>query len=313
MKVAVVTPAHDVAAWIGDCIASVIAQSHKDWAMIIVDDGSRDATARVAARFDDPRIALIRQENRGVSAARNRGLAAAAEDAGAVLFLDADDFLAPDALARLAAALEAAPRAVAAHGPFGFVAENAHPGARAFAVTGAPLAEGDLLERLLERNLFANGGHVLIRRAACAGFREDIAFGEDWEFWVRLAQRGPFAAVQDRSPVLFVRRRASGAYLRMATHPDAFEPVMAAIFDNDAMLHRVGTARRYGLRRRAEAENAWIVGRELVRHGRRNEAMKWLRRAITAKPSLKRTLLALALPVLQHLPPHWRGPFRPYD
>ena len=113
MRIAVVTPAHNVAAYIGVTIASVIAQSHPDWAMLVVDDGSTDRTAEAVAGFADPRLRLLRQANQGVSAARNRGLAVA--DGEAVLFLDADDVLAPDALARLVRALEAAPDAVAAY------------------------------------------------------------------------------------------------------------------------------------------------------------------------------------------------------
>jgi len=280
--------------------------------MVVVDDGSTDATAQEAARRDDPRLSLIRQENQGVSAARNRGLDALPGDTDAVLFLDADDWLDPQAMARLAAALAAAPTAIAAHGAYGYVHEADRPGARAFDLRSGPFLEGDILEDLLERNLFANGGHVLVRRAACTGFRTDLSFGEDWEFWVRLALRGRFVAVPGRTPLLMVRRRAGSAYLRMALRPDSFQPVMDAIFDNPAIQGRLATARRYALRRRAEAENAWVIGRELVRHGRANEAMKWLRRSIAARPGVKRLLMAAAIPALPFLPEGLHGPFRRY-
>ena len=75
MRIGIVTPAYNAAPWIGDAIASVIAQTHDDWAMVVVDDGSTDATADVVARVADPRMRLIRQPNAGVSAARNRGMA----------------------------------------------------------------------------------------------------------------------------------------------------------------------------------------------------------------------------------------------
>lgn len=165
----------------------MIAQSHQDWAIIVVDDGSSDATADVVARFSDPRIRLVRQSNAGVSAARNRGLGEVSGDA--VLFLDGDDWLAPDALARLTAALEVEPHCVAAYGAFCFVTEAGVP----VRYKRGPFPSGAILERLLEENMFANGGHMLIRRSALEAvglFRTDLAYGEDWECWIRLAASG---------------------------------------------------------------------------------------------------------------------------
>src|ERR1039458_9631138 len=112
MRVGMLAHAWNVGPWIADAIRSVIAQTHTNWRMVVVDDGSTDATASLAAGFPDDRLTLPRQANAGVSTARNRGLAALDASADAVLFLDADDWLAPDALARLVAALYAAPQAV---------------------------------------------------------------------------------------------------------------------------------------------------------------------------------------------------------
>ncbi len=101
-------PAYNVEAFIGEAIESVLRQSVSDWELIVVDDGSTDATAGIVRRFTDPRIQFIRQENAGVSAARNRGIAAAR---GAYFaFLDADDRLRPTALERLSARFEGAPK-----------------------------------------------------------------------------------------------------------------------------------------------------------------------------------------------------------
>ena len=170
MKISVITPAYNVAPYIGATVTSVLAQSHQDWALIVVDDGSADATADIVAQYRDPRIRLIRQRNAGVAAARNRGIAEAASDA--ILFLDADDWLAPDALDRLAAAL---PGAVAAYGAYRFVSEEGEATGR----TRSPKVTGDIVPKLLERNLFANGGHILMRRDAVAaagvvGHREGL-------------------------------------------------------------------------------------------------------------------------------------------
>jgi glycosyltransferase involved in cell wall biosynthesis len=273
--------------------------------MTIVDDGSTDQTAAVVANFDDPRIRLIRQSNSGVSAARNRGLAAT--DADAVLFLDADDWLSPDALSVLAAALQASPDAIAAIGPYQRVLNREAEG------VGSILrpVSGDLLEALLVRNLFANGGHVLIHRHALEAvgpFDPDLCYGEDWEYWIRLALLGPFAAACPREPVLFVRERLDSAYRTMAARPEAFVPCMNAIFNAPELRARLGVETVARLRLRAEAENNWIVGRELIRHGRVAEGRRFLLRSVRAAPEPRRLALlaSLSLPMLR------TGPFRSY-
>jgi hypothetical protein len=190
------------------------------------------APARSPPGLPSCAFGLIRQANGGVSVARNAGMRMLAEgDAcGALLFLDADDCLAPDAPTRLAAALDVAPCAVVASGPYVFVG--------GWRVRTAP--SGDILPHLLVRNLFANSGHVRLRSEAVrqAGeFLGDIAFGEDWEYWTRIALQGPFVSVRGRAPVLFVRQHVCGAYARLATDPGAFQPCMDAIFANSLLTH----------------------------------------------------------------------------
>jgi Glycosyl transferase family 2 len=308
VRIGVVTPAYNVAPFIGDAIASVLAQSHADWRMVVVDDGSHDDTVAVASRCPDPRLSLIRQPHAGVSAARNRGVAAL--DAEALLFLDADDWLAPDALAVLDRTLAACPWAAAAAGAYVRVRPGTQPAAR----PRRP-PDGDLLARILVRNPFANGGHLLIRRQAAeaAGpFRTDLHYGEDWEYWIRIALQGEFAAVPERHPLCFVRERPGSAYLRMAEDPASFEPSMQAVFTNPALLARFGATHLAALRRRAEAEKSWVVGRELIRHGKGSDGRRWLHRSVAAAPSLKRIALAAAADWVGLLPEAYRGPFRPY-
>ncbi len=311
--ISILTPAFDVARFIGATLDSVLAQSFRDWEMVVVDDGSRDGTAGVVAARRDPRIRLLQQENQGVSAARSHAMAEARGEA--ILFLDADDWLAPDALARLHAALEAMPGAVGAYGPFTFMPEDAKPGDVPPRLKLGPYPSGDILERLLVQNLFANGGHVLLRREAVqrAGpFLTHLRYGEDWEYWVRLALQGPFVLTPGLEPLLYVRQRRGSAYHRMACDPGAFIPVMDTIYGNPLLAERFPPARLAALRRRAEAENAWIVGRELIRHGQREAGLQRLRASVAAAPSPKRALLLAAAHALPVLPRPLRGPFTPY-
>jgi glycosyltransferase involved in cell wall biosynthesis len=311
LRIAVVTPAYNAAPTIADTIRSVLGQTHRELRLVVVDDGSTDTTASIVTAFTDPRLTLIWQCNAGVAAARNRGMAAVNGDA--LLFLDADDWLGPTALATLSATLDAAPGAVAAVGPYARVdAEGRHTCARGPHPHRAP---HDLLARLVVQNQFANGGHVLIRHTAArqvGTFRTGVAYGEDWEYFVRLALLGPFAFVPAPGPLLFVRSRAEGAYRRLASNPDAFAPCMAAIFSNPDLAARLGAARLAALHRRTLAENAWIVGRELVRNGHAAQGRRWLARSVAAAPSPRRIGLLAAAHALPLLPRAWRGPFQPY-
>jgi glycosyltransferase involved in cell wall biosynthesis len=303
VHIAVIIPAFNVAPFLREALLSVLDQTHADWSLIVVDDGSTDATAAVAASFPDQRIRLVRQDNAGVSAARNHGIRlAGSARPDAYLFLDGDDWLAPDALALLADALDSAPWAVAACGRYVRIAANG--------VTRRSTVpqEGCLLERLLVRNLFANGGHLLIRQEtiqAAGEFRVDLFYGEDWEYWTRLALLGEFVAVRSRTPMLFVRERAGSTMLIRAADPAAYRPATDAIHDNPAIASRLGASRMAHLRRRTDAETAWAVGRELIRHGQQQAGRRWLGRSISGAPSVRRLVL---------IGPAWLrlGPFRPY-
>lgn len=89
--ISIVVPAYNAAGVIGKCIDSVLLQTYSDFELLIIDDGSRDETAEIVAAkaAQDARIHLIRQENAGVSSARNTGIAAASGEL--LCFIDSDD------------------------------------------------------------------------------------------------------------------------------------------------------------------------------------------------------------------------------
>lgn len=301
MRIAVVIPAYNAEAYLAQAIGSVLRQTHDDWSLVLVDDGSIDATLAVGRSFSDPRISIRQQMHAGVSAARNHG-AAVAGNADALLFLDADDELQPQALSVLAATLADCPWAVASCGRYARIGRSGVPG------RPAASQDGHVLERLLTRNLFANGGHVLIAAGAYAltgGFRCDMHFGEDWEFWVRLALLGEFAAVRDPRPVLHVRVHDAGASRQPSMQLASYRGALDVIYANPALASHAGSRRLTMLRRLAEAEAQWAAGWALLQQGLRAEGRSQLTRSLCQRPTLKRLcLFALAMSGLDH--PSWR-------
>ena len=97
-SVSILIPAYNAAPWIADTIKSAIAQSWADKEIIIIDDGSTDRTLAIARQFASEQVTVIAQENQGASAARNRAFARSQGDY--IQWLDADDLLAPDKVAR---------------------------------------------------------------------------------------------------------------------------------------------------------------------------------------------------------------------
>jgi glycosyltransferase involved in cell wall biosynthesis len=96
MKISIVIPLYNKARHIGRALGSVLRQTHLDFEVVVVDDGSTDGGGARVREYGDPRIRLVRQENAGVGTARNRGVSTTS--GSLVAFLDADDEWMPDFL-----------------------------------------------------------------------------------------------------------------------------------------------------------------------------------------------------------------------
>ena len=105
-RVSIITPCYNGERFIAETIESVLGQTYANWEMLIVDDGSRDNTAQIAAEYavKDPRIRLIRQPNGGTANARNHAMRVA--EGRYIALLDADDLWEPDFLERQLAFME---------------------------------------------------------------------------------------------------------------------------------------------------------------------------------------------------------------
>ncbi|WP_448614611.1 glycosyltransferase [Modestobacter sp. URMC 112] len=188
-SVSVVITTYDHAHFLDAALSSVAAQSRPVDEVIVVDDGSTDDPGAVVAGW--PEVMLIRQDNRGLAAARNTGLRAARSSF--VLFLDADDLLTPVAVAAGLACFDRHPNAALVYGAHRRIdVEGAPIGGRRYEpVTGDPLAG------LLTGNLIAMHATVLYRRdvlLASGGFDERLRLCEDYDVYLRLARSHPLAS-----------------------------------------------------------------------------------------------------------------------
>lgn len=120
MKISILTPCWNSAATIAHTIESVLAQDHQDIEHLILDGASTDRTREVVARFDDPRISVVSEPDRGMYDALNKGLGRYRGDAFGVLNAD-DTFHDTTALARIVEALQ---RADIVHGDLDFVLDH---------------------------------------------------------------------------------------------------------------------------------------------------------------------------------------------
>ncbi len=105
-RVSIVVPIYEVEAFLAECLDSILAQTFRDFEVVMVDDGSPDGSAAIAERYAerDPRLRLVRQPNGGLGSARNTGVREA--EGELLLFADSDDRLPPGALERLVATLD---------------------------------------------------------------------------------------------------------------------------------------------------------------------------------------------------------------
>ena len=180
--VTVVIPCFNQARYLADAVKSVHTQTHPPTECIVVDDGSTDDTSDVAARLG---ARVIRQPNRGVSAARNAGLAQARGEL--VVFLDADDVLLPAALARGADALSANRNIDAVVSRCEAMDEWGTP----IAVSHHDVDPGNLYRGWLSRNFVWTPGAAMFRRSALTelgGFSNDYGPAADLALYLRLAR-----------------------------------------------------------------------------------------------------------------------------
>jgi glycosyltransferase involved in cell wall biosynthesis len=204
MTVGVIIPAYNAECFIAKALESVLAQTRAPQEILVVDDGSIDNTAAVVSRYRGP-VRYFRQENRGVGAARNKGVELTQTER--IVFLDADDRLLPEALSRQCEVLKRHPEVDVLAYNFWHVAPSGErladcltehvTGIRTITWSkeknGGPwIVTGGLVEALV-RDFPMAPAVSSIRRSTlkvCGGFNEAFRTAEDLDLFLRLAKLG---------------------------------------------------------------------------------------------------------------------------
>lgn len=184
-SVSVVLPAYNGAKYIATAIDSTLAQTLFPFEIIVVDDGSKDATESIVRSYGD-KIHYIRQNNKGTSGAYNTGIAAATGDY--IAFLEQDDIWAPDKTANQVAAFDGNDELGMVFSPVRLLKEE-----MVSKRTNIDEQEGEgeyTFADFFVRNRVLNCSTVMVRRDVLqhvGGFREHLKLAFDYDLWLRIS------------------------------------------------------------------------------------------------------------------------------
>lgn len=234
--VSVVMPVFNVQAYVGQAVASVLAQRFADFELIVVDDGGSDNSVEICRTFIDPRIRIVQQANRGLAGARNTGISLAR--GRYIALLDSDDAWAPDKLERHVSHLDANPSVGASYSG----AELMDCRGRLLGMRQRPKAGMATAKDVFCGRAILNGSAPVFRREmlsesavwnAATGrlwyFDESLRRSEDVECWTRLAVTSRFRFAAIGAPLTFYRINSGGLSADVIRQLNSWDQVCASI------------------------------------------------------------------------------------
>jgi glycosyltransferase involved in cell wall biosynthesis len=284
--VTVIIPAYNRSQMLAEALASVRAQTFRDFQVVVVDDGSEEDLRSVVEPFG-PAVRHLRTERGGAARARNAGVAAARTDL--VAFLDSDDLWLPEHLARTVDVLRRRPEVVLVYHD---TLSVDHAGRPAPPRKRRPRPSGSVTEALFAYDVVPTPSVVCRRQTLlqAGGFDPAVVPSEDYDLWLRMSLLGAFACVDEP---LMLRRRHAGNISRQ--HRVRNEIVRAVLKER---FWRQPAARRAIRESRAYAVLAkafYRSGRALLRGGWNTSARRFLRRSLQYRPTYLRAVFWLAV------------------
>ena len=280
-EVSVIIPTYNSAKYLVEAVDSVLAQTFRDFEVLVIDDGSTDDTEAVMREYASS-VRYIKQENRGVSRARNRGIE---ESRGRwVAFLDADDTWRPNKLERQALALEKHSGYRACYSAYTTVDSQLVPiGVTVSRRSGSALEDlltvgnsvGTPSTVMCELSLFAAAGRFDPALSQCA----------DWDMWIRLAAHTDFLYLD--TPLVAYRKHPGN----MSHSAPLLERDSLLVLEKGYQMSGVPASLR-ARRRAAFARNYMVLAGTYFHVGRYRDFVRCAARAVAMDFRQGRYLIA---------------------
>jgi len=297
-QVAIVIPTYNASRFILETVNAVRAQTVQDLEIIIVDDGSTDATCEMLTGLDE-RLRIFRQANAGVSTARNKGLAEAR--APFICFLDHDDVWHPGLLQAQLQAYEALPEHCLVHTDYHVWLPDAQgqfaPAAGLLAQppeTGLDTANSGWAYHQLLVDSFILTSTAMMRTECVrevGGFDTSLPYSEDWDLWLRLSRRWQFAKLKGKYALYRQLPSQGSRKYRPVDHRTVLLEKAVAQW---GVASPDGTTHGEAAVRRQLADFHCYYGLDCLRAGDRRRAVRSLLKALRRDPLRGRYLAYLA-------------------
>jgi len=293
-EISVIIPAYNAMDYLPETMESVLNQTHQDFEVIVVNDGSSDETQQWISQIKDSRVKLIAQENQGLPGALNTGIAYAQGEY--ITFLDADDLWEPTKLEKQVCVLEKKPEVALVYTWVAFIDEAGKHTGRVFKNE----AEGDVWEKLTEHNIVECGSVAMVRRScfeAVGLFDRNLGSTvQDWDMWLRMASKYHFKVVKE--PLVYYRQRSTSASRNCEAMARSFQLVIEKAFASAPPELQYLKNRSYGQANRCLAWKALQSSNKDYK-----QALYFRQQAIAYYPQLRFTWdfirLSLALAAIQ--------------
>ena len=184
-EVSVIMTVYNGERYLNEAIRSILDQTFEDLEFVIIDDGSTDGTPEILEKLRDPRVRILIQENRGLTASLNRGIR---ESRGRLIArMDADDISHPERIERQVTYLREHPDVGLVGTRTAFIDENSH----VVGIYPIALSDARIRKRMMKGNIIFHGS-VMFRRTCTdevGMYREVFACSQDYDLWLRISER----------------------------------------------------------------------------------------------------------------------------